>query len=71
MNNGKNVEQAVGRIRRTTDKPKLPVARLYDYRYPMVYTLAHHGSTRDDRYMKLKFTGAVPKRRPLFSRGYK
>ena len=70
VNNGKSVEQAVGRIRRITDKPKLEKAVLYDYRYPQVYTLSGHGATRDSRYTKLKFIGAALNKRSLFTRGY-
>ena len=55
VNNGKDVEQAVGRIRRTSDNPKLAVAVLYDYRYPNCYQLRNHGATRDQRYFKMKF----------------
>lgn len=73
LNNGKNVEQAVGRIRRTLkDGEKLAVARLYDYRYNSCYSFTRHGSTRDSRYRLLKFESDVPKeRKPLFSRGYR
>lgn len=54
LNNGKDVEQAVGRVRRT--KPsgvKLNTALVYDYRYDFVYGLQRHGITRDARYRKL------------------
>lgn len=73
LNNGKNVEQAVGRIRRTLkDGEKLSVARLYDYRYNSCYSFTRHGSTRDSRYRLLKFESEAPKeRKPLFSRGYR
>ena len=54
INNEKNVEQAVGRIRRTKEG-KLSTAVLYDYRVPNVYLLSNHGFTRDKRYRKLGF----------------
>ena len=54
VNNGKNVEQAIGRIRRVDDN-KLDVVRVYDYRHPNVYTFNRHGMTRDKRYLKLNF----------------
>lgn len=71
MNNGKNVEQASGRIRRVrADGDKLEVAKIYDYRTPNVYMLPSHGKTRDTRYNKLKFI--VKGRKPqVFSKGYK
>lgn len=70
INNGKNVEQAVGRIRRTLKNgTKLETAKLYDYRYNLVYRLDKHGATRDTRYKKLGFnrTTEVTK---LFRRGF-
>lgn len=72
INNGKNVEQAVGRIRRTKEGKKLKVAKLYDYRYSNVYQLNRHGDTRDTRYKKLhlKFSGSSKSRKNLFSRGF-
>lgn len=54
INNGKNVEQVVGRIRRTKEGKINPVI-VYDYRHPRVYILKNHGITRDIRYRKLKF----------------
>lgn len=84
INDAKNAEQAVGRIRRTSDKPKLQQAVVYDYRCPYVYSLSSHAATRDRRYRKLGFSFAsihnpeekprTPTRRgkstPLFTRGY-
>lgn len=72
MNNGKNTEQAVGRIRRTKENgEKLKTALLYDYRYDNVYQLDKHGATRDSRYNKLNLkyhkSGSKP---TLFSRGF-
>jgi len=72
IKDGKNVEQAVGRIRRTRkDGDKLRVARVYDYRTPNVYTFASHGRSRDARYQKL-MGGAVPPTPAvsLFGRGF-
>ena len=72
INNEKNTEQAVGRIRRVKDG-KLNPAVLYDYRVPYVYSLANHGSTRDRRYRQLGFIidGENPnQKRSIFKRGY-
>ena len=66
INNEKNVEQAVGRIRRAK-QGKRNVARVYDYRHPDVYGWKHHGMTRDARYLKLKFKLPGQKK---YSRGY-
>ena len=72
INNEKNTEQAVGRIRRAKEG-KLNPAILYDYRVPFVYSLANHGSTRDRRYRQLGFIseGDNPlSKRSIFKRGY-
>ena len=54
LNNGKNVEQAVGRIRRTApNKPK--VSKVYDYDYTNTVILRSHFQTRLARYRKLGF----------------
>lgn len=55
INNGKNVEQAAGRIRRTK-AGKTSVADLFDVRYPNVYALKNHKWKRDQRYKALKFS---------------
>jgi len=68
INNGKNVEQAVGRIRRVKEH-KLNIARLYDYRHPSIYTLSSHGATRDTRYKQLHFL--FNSQTQVFSRGFK
>ena len=71
INNGKNVEQAVGRIRRTKpDGEKLETAKLYDYRYNNVYQLSRHGDTRNLRYKKLKFDVGHNTSKSLFSKGW-
>lgn len=72
INNGKNVEQAVGRIRRKSDGDKLSVARLYDYRYDNVYQLCRQGETRDRRYKQLKLivSDKVIGSGRLFARGF-
>lgn len=75
VNSEKNVEQAVGRIRRRKEG-KISPARLYDYRFSESYSISSHGSTRDKVYRKLKFsiTGKKSKKKEskgLFSRGYK
>lgn len=72
INNEKNTEQAVGRIRRAKDG-KLNPAILYDYRVPYVYSLSNHGSTRDKRYRHLGFITEgenVSTKRSIFKRGY-
>ena len=72
INNEKNTEQAVGRIRRAKDG-KLDPAILYDYRVPYVYSLSNHGSTRDRRYRHLGFIlegNPVTNKRSIFKRGY-
>ena len=71
INTGKNVEQAVGRIRRIKEGCKLSMAILYDYRYSKCYQISRHGFTRDERYMLLKFDGVDLNKGSLFSRGYK
>lgn len=72
INNEKNAEQAVGRIRRAKEG-KLNPAILYDYRVPYVYSLSNHGSTRDRRYKQLGFIvegEKSPNKRSIFKRGY-
>jgi superfamily II DNA or RNA helicase len=72
INNEKNTEQASGRIRRAKEGKINPV-RLYDFRYPNVYTLDKHGFTRDRRYKKLKFKkvgSKLPISTSLFTRGF-
>lgn len=54
INNEKNVEQAVGRIRRTK-KGKINPVLVYDYSLPQVYTMGRHIETRLKRYNKLLF----------------
>lgn len=71
INNEKNTEQAVGRVRRTKPGVKMPVALVYDYRYPKALILSRHGATRDKRYKALGFdvpVKEVPK--SLFRRGF-
>ena len=74
VNSEKNVEQAVGRIRRRKEG-KLERAKLYDYRFSQSYSISSHGATRDKVYRKLKFsvlsTNKKRKERSLFSRGFK
>ena len=53
INNGKNVEQAIGRVRRTK-KGKAEFATVLDVRYPEVYALKNHKWERDRRYKQLK-----------------
>lgn len=71
INDAKNTEQAVGRVRRVKEG-KLSSARVYDYRCPNVYSISAHSRTRDARYRKLGFTikGEIKPRKSLFSRGY-
>lgn len=74
LNSEKNVEQAVGRIRRRKEG-KINTAILYDYRFSNSYSISAHSSTRDRVYRKLKFniTGKKSKNnnKGLFSRGYR
>jgi superfamily II DNA or RNA helicase len=71
INNGKNTEQCVGRIRRSFANKLNPVL-VYDYRTPQVYSFYHHSATRDKRYKDLGFTidNAVKERPKMFSRGF-
>ena len=71
INNEKNTEQAVGRIRRTKEGQKITPVLVYDYRTPRVYSVSSHGKTRDARYRHLHFSFEGEKFRGLFSRGYK
>lgn len=66
INNEKNVEQAVGRIRRTK-KGKINPVIVYDYSLPNVYTMNRHIYTRMKRYEKLLFDvrgGVTPPNQP-------
>lgn len=74
INNKKNTEQAVGRIRRS-NKGKLKTVILYDYRFKNAYSLSKHGATRDKVYSNLKFdyvpeSSSSKYKRGMFSRGY-
>lgn len=70
MNNEKNVEQAVGRVRRTKEGKESP-AIVYDYRLPNVYSMSSHGKTRDKRYKDLKFSFKGQQKKGMFSRGFR
>lgn len=72
INNEKNTEQAVGRVRRVM-KDKISPALVYDYRVPYVYSLSNHGNTRDRRYRQLGFDfegNNQSVKRSIFKRGY-
>ena len=74
LNNGKNVEQATGRIRRKKTGKLDPVI-VYDVRYEGCYSLRSHYATRLSTYKKLKYKVVDPKagaikKRSLFTRGY-
>lgn len=72
INNEKNTEQAVGRVRRTKEGKKISPVLIYDYRTPRVYSVSSHGKTRDARYRQLRFEQEGVKRSSgLFSRGFK
>ena len=72
INNEKNTEQAVGRVRRTKEGKKISTVLIYDYRTPNVYSVSSHGNTRDARYRHLRFEQeGIKKSTGLFSRGYK
>lgn len=69
INNEKNTEQAVGRIRRSKEGKINPV-RCYDYIHPEAWVVANHIIKRRKRYKKLKFT--IKEDRPkgiFFSKG--
>lgn len=66
----KNVEQAVGRIRRADDN-KLKRAILYDYRFSNSYSIRSHGVKRDRVYQRLDFDIEGKKQRNMFSRGFR
>lgn len=78
MNNEKNVEQAVGRVRRKKEGKLNPVI-VYDIRYSQSYSLRSHYRLRQSVYNRLKFKivdKGVPQQeksssRSVFSRGYK
>lgn len=71
LNNEKNTEQAVGRVRRTKEGCKINPVLIYDYRTPKVYSVGSHGKTRDARYRQLRFENPMASVGKLFSRGYK
>ena len=54
MNNAKNTEQAVGRVRRTIKGSNKTMSYVYDYHHPKVGVVSRHISTRLMRYNKLK-----------------
>lgn len=54
IKSGKNLEQAIGRIRRSKKDNKLKEVIVYDFRYPNVYLLKNHTYSKDLRYKKLK-----------------
>lgn len=71
VNNGKTVEQVIGRIRRRKDGEKQNFAAVYDYGYAHCVILSNHIFQRKSRYKKLGFhisnsTGFSRK----FTRGY-
>lgn len=75
INNGKNTEQAVGRVRRSAPDKINPV-KVYDYIVPNVYSIGtKHFSTRNQRYKLLDFKVdriKLPrKQQSMFSRGFK
>lgn len=55
MKDGKVVEQAVGRVRRT-EAGKSPRAKVYDYHFSNTAVFCNHLSNRLARYRKLDFT---------------
>ena len=54
LNNEKNVEQAIGRVRRSSPN-KSKIATVYDYRLSDSFSIKNHGATRDNVYRRLKF----------------
>lgn len=73
LNNEKNVEQAIGRIRRRKAGKINPVI-VYDVQYSGCYSLRRHYDTRLRVYRRLKFQvesrRALTGKKSLFSRGY-
>ncbi len=70
INDGKNTEQAIGRIRRKMNPDqKINPVLVYDYRYNGVYALKHHGKTRDSRYRMLKLIVENSKSEKIFGIG--
>ena len=74
VNDGKNVEQAIGRIRRSKEGKIKPVIA-YDYVLNGVYSIgSKHYTTRQTRYKKLGFKinrlNKPTKSKSLFSRGF-
>lgn len=68
--NGRVVEQAVGRIRRTKEG-KISPARLYDYSYSKVATYENHAAKRFRRYRHLGFTiEGNSSKKPVFHKGF-
>ena len=71
INNGKNTEQALGRIRRVKEGFKINPVIVYDYRFPDVYLMKNHGFTRDKRYREMGFSNQkTQERRSPFSVGF-
>lgn len=82
INNEKNTEQAVGRIRRSKEG-KINTVKVYDYSLPNVYSIGtKHYYTRQRRYKKLGFTihnigctngetKVTTKKNSMFTRGFK
>lgn len=81
INNEKNTEQAVGRVRRSKEG-KLSTVLVYDYMLPNVYSIGtKHYYTRQKRYDKLGFkiskiqgqkVSTTPStRKGIFSRGFR
>lgn len=69
----KNVEQAVGRIRRACEEG-IDKAILYDYRFSDSYSVSSHGAKRDSVYKRLEFEVEDTSKRvkkTMFSRGFR
>lgn len=72
INNGKDVEQAVGRVRRKkANGNKLDTALVYDYSFSNCYPMYEHKSTRYSRYRKLHFEISGSNQSKLFNRGFR
>ena len=78
MNNAKNTEQAVGRVRRTISGSNKNMSYVYDYHHPKVGVVSRHRTTRLQRYHKLKLNVIGDKfnslrhgsTKPMTSRGF-
>lgn len=70
INNGKNCEQAIGRVRRQSED-KIDVALVYDYSLPSAYSISSHFKTRLQRYKQLNLDVVDDKGKSLLKKSNK